>query len=46
VHGQVGAFGQILAQQPVVFSFDPRCQGLCGGQKYTGMPVAMVKSAW
>jgi hypothetical protein len=26
-----------------VFSFDPRCHGLCGSQKYTSILVANVK---
>ena len=33
VHGQVGALGEVLAQEPLVFSLLPRCQGLCGSQK-------------
>jgi len=32
-HAEVGAFGKVLPQQPVVFSFVPRCHGLCGSQK-------------
>ena len=28
--------------KPFVFSLDPRCQGLCGSQKYTGTSVSMV----
>ena len=31
--GQVGALGEVLAQQALVFSFVPRCQGLCGSAK-------------
>lgn len=31
--GEVGAFREVLPQQPVVFSFVPRCQGLCGSAK-------------
>ncbi len=27
-----------------MFSFDPRCHGLCGSQKYTGTSVSMVNS--
>jgi hypothetical protein len=30
----------------LVFSLEPRCQGLCGSQKYTAMLVAMVKRLW
>ena len=29
-----------------MFSLEPRCQGLCGSQKYTAMLVAMVKRLW
>ncbi|WP_418606253.1 HAD family hydrolase [Georgenia sp. SUBG003] len=29
-----------------MFSLEPRCQGLCGSQKYTGRSVAKVISAW
>jgi DNA-binding CsgD family transcriptional regulator len=29
--------------KPLVFSFEPRCQGLCGSQKYTLISVANVK---
>ena|SRR5680860_527980 len=31
---------------PLVFSFEPRCQGLAGSQKYTGMSVAMLNDLW
>ncbi|ESY91649.1 hypothetical protein X738_28705 [Mesorhizobium sp. LNHC209A00] len=27
-------FGEVLTQQPLVFSLMPRCHGLCGSQKY------------
>ena len=36
-------FGKYCRNSPFVFSFDPRYHGLCGSQKYTAMPVAMVK---
>ena len=29
-----------------MFSFEPRCQGLAGSQKYTGMSVAVVNDLW
>lgn len=29
-----------------MFSFDPRCQGLAGSQKYTGTSVGTVKVLW
>lgn len=29
-----------------MFSLVPRCQGLCGSQKYTLTSVAIVKSLW
>jgi hypothetical protein len=38
--------GRYWRTSPLVFSFDPRCQEEWGSQKYKGMPVAMVKSAW
>src|SRR5258706_7957995 len=28
-------FGKYCLSRPLVFSFDPRCHGLCGSQKYT-----------
>src|SRR6516165_3999085 len=31
--------------RPLVFSFDPRCHGPCGSQKYTSILVAKRKSA-
>src|SRR6202047_5086442 len=34
-HRQVGALREVLSQQTMVFSFDPRRHGLCGSQKYT-----------
>ena len=37
--------GMYWRSRPLVSSFDPRCQGECGSQKQTGMPVAMVKAA-
>lgn len=43
---QVGAFGEVLTKQSVGVSLDPRCQGLWGSQKNTGMPVATPKRAW
>jgi hypothetical protein len=30
----------------LVFSQVPRCQGLCGSQKYTRTPVLAASSAW
>src|ERR1700728_2040042 len=36
-------FGKYCLSKPLVFSFDPRCQGFCGSQKYTLMSVARVK---
>lgn len=35
--------GEELAREPRVFSFAPHCHDEWGSQKYTGMPVAMVK---
>src|SRR5664279_4934548 len=32
-------------RSPLVFSFDPRCQGLCGSAKNTGMPVSTLNWA-
>ena len=37
-------FGKYCRKSPFVFSFEPRCQGLCGSQKYTFTSVATVKS--
>jgi len=34
------------SRNPLVFSFEPRCQGLAGSQKYTGMSVAMLNDLW
>jgi len=34
--------GKYCLSKPLVFSFEPRCQGLCGSQKYTAMSVANV----
>jgi hypothetical protein len=31
--GQIGALGKYWRSSPLVFSFDPRCQGECGSQK-------------
>lgn len=39
-------FGKYWRSRPLVFSFDPRCQGLAGSQKYTGISVCRVKSWW
>src|ERR1700692_4181658 len=36
-------FGKYCLSRPLVFSFDPRCHGLCGSQKYTSILVANVK---
>src|SRR4030095_2587559 len=36
--------GRYWRSRPLVFSFDPRCQGLCGSQKYTWTFVAMVSA--
>jgi hypothetical protein len=30
----------------LVFSLEPRCQGLLGSQKYTCTPLSMVNWAW
>ncbi|GAA3294084.1 hypothetical protein GCM10020218_072240 [Dactylosporangium vinaceum] len=38
-----GDRGEVFGAVPgevVVFWFDPRCQGLCGSQQYTGMSAA------
>src|SRR5450756_2168822 len=45
VLGQVGALGEVLAQEPVGVLVVPRCHGECGSQKNTGMPVATVNRA-
>ncbi len=45
VDGQVGAFGQVLAQQAVGVLAGPALPGLWGSQKYTRTPVAAVSSA-
>ena len=44
--GEVGAFREYWRRSPLVFSFVPRCQGLCGSVKNTGMPVSTVHEAW
>src|SRR4029450_5107666 len=36
--------GEYLRSRPVVFSFVPRCQGLCGSAKKTGMPVSTLNA--
>ena len=33
MHRQVGALRKYCLSRPLVFSFDPRCHGLCGSQK-------------
>ena len=38
--------GRYCLISPLVFSQVPRCQGLCGSQKYTVTPVLAVNSAW
>ena len=38
-------FGKYCRIRLLVFSFVPRCQGHWGSQKYTGMPISLVKSA-
>jgi hypothetical protein len=38
-------FGKYWRSSPFVFSFVPRCQGLCGSAKKTGMPVSTVNAA-
>ena len=35
--------GKYCRNKPLVFSFVPRCHGLCGSQKYTFTFVATVK---
>src|ERR1700686_2880651 len=42
-HRQVGSLREVLSQQTMVFSFDPRRHGLCGSQKYTSILVASIK---
>lgn len=44
VDAQIRPFGKYCRSRPLVFSFEPRCQGLAGSQKYTGMRVRCVKS--
>jgi hypothetical protein len=34
-------FGKHCRSSPLVFSFVPRCHGLCGSQKYTSNPVSI-----
>ena len=36
-------FGKYCLRRPLVFSFDPRCQGLWGSQKYTWILVSRLK---
>ena len=36
--------GRNWRTRPFQFSLVPRCQGECGSQKYTGMPVATVNA--
>jgi hypothetical protein len=33
VHRKISSLRKVLSQQTLVFSFDPRCHGLCGSQK-------------
>jgi hypothetical protein len=42
---QVGAFGEVLPQQTLVFSFVGRCQGECGSAKNTRVPVSNANCA-
>ena len=37
--------GKCWRSRPLVFSFVPRCQGLRGSAKQTGMPLSIVKAA-
>jgi hypothetical protein len=46
VGAQVAVLGEVLAQEPVVFSLEPRWEGLRGSQKETGTAVAMLTRAW
>jgi len=46
VDGEVRALGDVVPEQPIVFSLVPRCHGECGSQKYTLIPVAAVISRW
>ena len=39
-------FGKYCRSNPLVFSFEPRCQGCCGSQKYTATSVARLKRWW
>lgn len=39
-------FGKYCRSSLLVFSFDPRCHGLCGSQKYTSTLVASLKRLW
>src|SRR5215471_16913996 len=39
-------FGKYWRSRPFVFSFVPRCQGLCGSAKETGSPVSTRNLAW
>src|SRR4029077_14554663 len=36
-------FGRYCRSRPFVFSFEPRCQGLCGSQKETCIADAILK---
>ena len=33
--GEVGALGEVLPEQTLVFSLEPRCRGACRSQKNT-----------
>ena len=37
--------GKYWRKSPFVFSFVPRCEGLCGSVKNTGIPVSTVNEA-
>ena len=39
-------FGKYWRSSPLVFSLVPRCHGLRGSAKNTGMPVSTVNVAW
>jgi len=39
-------FGKYCLSRPLVFSLDPRCQGLLESQKYTLISVARVNLWW
>jgi hypothetical protein len=38
--------GKYWRSSPLVFSLEPRCQGLLGSQKYTCTPLSTVNWAW